>query len=181
MVKFDDRTPGHHASSLDLANTCCTAKQVADEEKSAQLKLATSNVMKRGEGMRAGPDMRKELPMTCLPAEQHGFLLIEDENALMLERAGNNCPVDGNLSGKAHREHEMVEAWEAREPGMEPNGNAPIMQLDREPMAVEQDRAVEEGTVHPMTLEWLRDLTVEDARQYLMGVTGTPAFILPWY
>lgn len=127
--------------------------------------------------------MEKELSMACIPAEQNGSVVAEVEDALRLECAGNDCHADGDLSGKAPREHDvdMVDAWKARKLEREPDGGAPSMQLDREPMATEQDRAVEEGTVHPMTLEWLRDLTVEDARQYLMGVTGRPPFIPPWY
>ncbi|KAK9909469.1 hypothetical protein WJX75_002712 [Coccomyxa subellipsoidea] len=31
---------------------------------------------------------------------------------------------------------------------------------------------MEEGEVHPMTLEWLRDVAEDNARQYLMGVMG---------
>jgi len=39
-------------------------------------------------------------------------------------------------------------------------------------VAADENIAGQEGQVHPLTLEWLRDLTVEDARQYLLGVTG---------
>ncbi|BDA42645.1 probable protein ROS1A at C-terminar half [Coccomyxa sp. Obi] len=175
MAKNDapaaELTPGHQASSLANA-PCCAAEQVTHEEQSAQQRVAAGNVMSRGEGMRAIPDM--ELPMACLAAEQNGSLVMEDEDAIMLDRVGNDCPANENLRGRAHREQDvdMVEAWKPGDPERVPNGSAPILQLDKEPMESEQDRAVEEGIVHPMTLEWLRDLTVEDARQYLMGVTG---------
>ena len=127
----------------------------------------------------AYPDMEKELPTACLPAEHNGSAMSEVEDALMLECADNGCHATGNPSGKAPEEHDvdMVDEWKARKPEREPDGSAPSTQLDSEPVASEHDRAAEEGTVHPMTLEWLRDLTVEDARQYLMGVTGMPPLI----
>lgn len=146
-----------------------------------------------GDGTKDAEDMQAASYITVERCSQTECLRTEHEDGLVaLTQAGADGSLlpapqvlglhyDEMLQGACQEQKGLdadmavgSEVWPAAQtPGkdMSQDGTDPPT-AEEVAVAADEDSAAEEGQVHPLTLEWLRDVTVEDARQYLLGVTG---------
>jgi hypothetical protein len=144
-------------------------RQSGDEE--------IANALAGAGGMQAIFEPANEVHIASSPSE--GVPIVPGAAAAaqmeeFLVAAGDGGHCNSLLQGKEcdEQDAEMASACEAVEAEAAPDSCLPAATPSVEAMAVCEDRAMEEGEVHPMTLEWLRDVAEDNARQYLMGVMG---------
>lgn len=154
--------------------------QPSDEDTSASIFRQSgdeeiANALAGAGGMRAIFEPANEVHIASSPSK--GVPIVSGaaaqmEEFLVAEGDGGHC--NSLLQGKdcEEKDAEMASACEAVEAEAVPGSCLPAATPSVEAMSVYEDRAMEEGEVHPMTLEWLRDVAEDDARQYLMGVMG---------
>ncbi len=137
----------------------------------------TANISSGAGGKHADSALPNQPHVESLTKEDapSGYLAKGDE---AVAAAGMEFQCHKILEGSAMEaaEEDLPNAWEAlgADPPLEaePAAGFPASMPGMESLAAEEEGAEMEGAVHPTTLEWLRDVAEDDARQYLMGVMG---------